>query len=138
MSLDFEDHYLDVLQNIEAAIVDVYREQPELTDHQVDKALSGLVRVYQAQANPRPVPQLTFKPLEQEVFDAIKFMCDWRLGKLSPEQEEDILLAAVAQEPKTTDDILACLKRIRKSVRLWTKQGGRQGYLSYVTSFFGE
>jgi hypothetical protein len=33
------------------------------------------------------------------------------------------------------DVIIACLKRIRKSVEKWNKQGGRQGYLTFVEQF---
>ena len=29
----------------------------------------------------------------------------------------------------------ACLKRIRKSVQRWNKEGGRQGYLTFVGRF---
>lgn len=32
-------------------------------------------------------------------------------------------------------EIVACLKRLRKSVQFWTKSGGRQGYLNYIVEF---
>jgi hypothetical protein len=32
-------------------------------------------------------------------------------------------------------ELIACLKRLRKSVRFWNEQGGRQGYLNYVREF---
>jgi hypothetical protein len=32
----------------------------------------------------------------------------------------------------TLPEILLCLKRIRSSIRLWNKEGGRQGYLNDV------
>ena len=35
----------------------------------------------------------------------------------------------------TVDEILACLKRLRTSVKRWTKDGGRQGYLTFVDEF---
>jgi hypothetical protein len=38
-------------------------------------------------------------------------------------------------EPKTIDEIIACLKRIRKSINRWNKVGGRQGYLIFVSDF---
>ncbi len=54
----FEDRYFDVLQNIEHAIVSVFHEHTELTDYQVDNALSGLIRVYQAHSRGQPVPRI--------------------------------------------------------------------------------
>lgn len=41
----------------------------------------------------------------------------------------------VGPKPITLDEIVACLKRIRKSIQFWTKEGGRQGYLNYVNGF---
>ncbi len=38
----------------------------------------------------------------------------------------------LSPEPLTHDVILACIKRIRKSVEFWTKEGGRQGYLYFI------
>ncbi len=75
------------------------------------------------------------KPLEQEVFEAVKFMCDWRLGEPQSEDSEMPDLETLGLRPKTLDEIVACLKRIRKSISLWTKQGGRQGYLIFVSNF---
>jgi hypothetical protein len=36
---------------------------------------------------------------------------------------------------KTVDEIILCLKRLRKSVKLWTTDYGRQGYLNYIAQF---
>jgi hypothetical protein len=37
--------------------------------------------------------------------------------------------------PKTVDEIITCLKRIQKSIRRWNKEGGRQGYLNFISEF---
>lgn len=64
-----KERYEDVLQNIEFAIVNVYREHPDLLDSHVD------------------------------------------------------------------EEIVACLKRIRKSVGRWNKRGGRQGCLTFIQQY---
>ena len=46
--MDFEDEYLDVLQNIEFAIVSVYHERPEMLDYDVDVVVAALIKQYQA------------------------------------------------------------------------------------------
>lgn len=130
-----EDHYLDVLQNIEAAIVQVYREHPELADGNVDLALEGLVRLYQAEARGRAAPVLRLRELEQQVYDGVKEMCDWRMHRTRPDPQESDEPVLLPGTPLTVEEIVACLKRIRKSIALWTKQGGRQGYLDYIAQF---
>lgn len=48
--MSVEEEHLDVLQNIEAAIVSVYRDHPEMTDYDVDKAFSALIQTYRSEA----------------------------------------------------------------------------------------
>jgi len=61
-------------------------------------------------------------------------MCEWRLGReeLVSQQDQSEL---INPDPISIDEIITCLQRIRKSIRLWTKQGGRQGYLEFVEPF---
>lgn len=81
-----EEEYLDVLQNIEFAIVSTYRDHREMRDGDVIYAL-------EAAASGR------------------------------------------APEPKRVDEIVLCLKRIRKSVNRWNKSGGQRGYLSFIVQY---
>jgi len=123
------EEHLDILQNIEFAIVSVYRRNRNLTDHNVDMALEALLKKYRVkQAFP---PQ---SPLTLEVFEAAQSMCDWRLGEADLEDDSG-LPADLPLEPVSREIIVACLQRLRKSVRTWTKQGGRQGYLNYIDQF---
>jgi hypothetical protein len=46
-----------------------------------------------------------------------------------PEKGEENLLEVSAE------DMLACFKRLQSSLKLWTKEGGRQGYLNYISRF---
>lgn len=133
MSQNFEEEYQDVLQNIEFAIVSIARENPELADYDVESALDNLIRHYSAKAQDRAV---TLRPLTEErqaIFERVQAICDWRLGETNLETDEGE--APPAMEPLSTEEIVACLKRIRKSVQRWTKQGGRQGYLTFVEQF---
>lgn len=128
-----EEEYLDVLQNIEMAIVGVFRDHPELNDYHVDSALEALGRTYQREkiggqaVLPRP-------GLPREVYDAVKATCEWRLGRENMVDEEG---QPFSIQPLTIDEIQLCLKRLRKSVDTWTKQGGAQGYLKYISQFVG-
>lgn len=134
MPTSLEKKYFDVLQNIEFAIVQTYREQPDLTDAQVDNVLNGLIRVYRAEESGREPPRVKLSELEKALFGGTKAMCDWRLGresmvKVDKKGREE----AVTVDPIEMSEIVACLKRLRRSVSLWSKRGGRQGYLTVVS-----
>ena len=128
-----EEEYKDVLQNIEMAITILYKDHPELNDFHVDSALEALVRTYQREkigggaVLPRP-------GLPKEVYNSVKAVCDWRLGRENMVDEEG---QPMSVEPLAVDEIQACLKRLRKSITTWSKHGGSQGYLKYISQFLG-
>jgi hypothetical protein len=126
----FEDVYLDVLQNIETAIVSVYRELHDLLDYDVDKVLNILWTEYRSEKQGKPAPASKLNENARLVYDRVKHMCEWRLGHLNNEKDQG--WSKVKPEPGTLDEIMDCLKRIRKSVDLWNKRGGRQGYLYFI------
>jgi hypothetical protein len=130
----FEEQYLDVLHNIESGITLVYRRQPELVDFDVDNALNALVRHYGAEIQQRAAPPARLTPLAQAVYDSVLVMCEWRLGRAEMGPAKGGAMIPMP-EPITTDEIVACLKRIRKSVQRWTKEGGRRGYLTFIEDY---
>ena len=132
-----EEEYLDVLQNIEFAIVSVYREKHDLLDYDVDKVLNLLWTEYRNEKQDRtaPAPQLGVNA--QLVYARVKSMCEWRLGRQNLEEKKDGQPVEMGIKPLTLDEIMACLKRIRKSIELWTKRGGRQGYLYFIDNNIG-
>jgi hypothetical protein len=123
-----EDEYLDVLQNIEFGIMQVYRETPDLIDAEVANAVDALVRIYEAEAQGKTVSSRPIRGITKQVMTAIQDMCEIRLGRAESPFEESM-------PSVTPTEIVACLKRIRASIKLWTGQGGRQGYLNYVQQF---
>lgn len=137
MELKFEEKYQDVLQNIEFAITTIYREHPELTDFYVMQALDALIRVYDAEAKGRSAPNSRLEPLEQDIYNSVKAMCEWRMGREEVLDKDDNPVSPFSSEDgaKTLAEILACLKRIRKSVTMWNKAHGRRGYLNFVKQF---
>ena len=130
----FEEEYLDVLQNIEFGIVKVYRQQPEMTDWDALDAIEALIRSYTAEARGRSRPKFRYSDLSKLVFECVETVCEWRLGREQLLADDD-KPPNVTMEPKTMGEIINCLKRIRKSIRLWNKEGGRQGYLHFVSEF---
>lgn len=131
----FVDRYLDVLQNIEAGIVMVYRRHPEMTDWQALSAVEALIRGYQAEARGRSFVPPSLDPLAQEVYDVVRVMCEWRLGRGAEFVDEEGHTVEIAPEPISLDEIVACLKRIRRSINRWTKERGRRGYLTFIEPY---
>ncbi len=134
MAEKFEEQYQDALQNIEFALVQVYRAHPEMTDWDARDAMEALIRTYQAEARGHAMPVLKLKPLAQESYDSVKAMCEWRLGRREMLDENKHPLD-LPLTPMALDEIIACLKRIQRSIEKWQKHGGRRGYFDFVQQF---
>jgi hypothetical protein len=130
----FEDKYLDVLQNIEFGIVRIYQERRELTDWDASEAIQALIHHYTAEARGRSEPHTRLTELGQEVYESVATMCEFRLGRAELSTQEGQPLDQNMQ-PKSLDEIIACLKRVQKSIRRWHKQAGRRGYLDFVSQY---
>lgn len=131
------EQFHDVLQNIEAAILEAYGDEPDLLDLDVIDALDALIRRYVAEDQGRTPPASRLSARAARVVEAAGRMCEWRLGRLALEDIVDD--AVIPPHPlKTVAEIVVCLKRLRKSVNIWNEEGGRQGYLDYVSEFFNQ
>jgi hypothetical protein len=132
--MDVAKDYLDIMQNIEFAIMSVYRDNPLLVDFDVEAAINALISLYHAQPQGHEPRRPNLNERATLVYERVQAMCDWRLGRedfVTADGSEDV----PPPEPVTLDVIVACLKRIRKSVQRWNKEGGRQGYLTFVGRF---
>ena len=126
-----EDEFFDVLQNLEWAIVNEFRQDPSILDLDARDAAHALVRHYEAESESRSAPGARLSDRARRIFGAVRPICEWRLGRApapdkSPYELDKTLTAA---------ELVLCLKRIRKSIDYWTKEGGRQGYLNYVSEY---
>jgi hypothetical protein len=131
----FEDKYLDVLQNIEMAIVGVYRNNRQLLDYDVDRILELLWTEYRNEVSGKKIAMPALNENAQMIYDRVRQVCEWRLGRSNDIKTKGWLQAK--PEPISVDEIMDCLKRIRKSVKLWNREGGRQGYLYFIDNNIG-
>jgi len=129
-----EEEYLDVLQNIEFAIVSTYRDHPEMVDGHVIWALEAVLGSYRAEMAGRTPEEFSASPAEADLYRAIRNMCEWRLGRLHPDDANAADLGP-APEPVTPNEIMLCLKRILKSVNRWNRTGGQRGYLTFIVQY---
>jgi hypothetical protein len=132
---EFTDRYFGVLGSLESQIVGAYRKSPDLTDYEVGTALDALIKDYRGEAigHAHKPPQ---NASAKSVYDGVELICELFLGRAEIEAEQEKSPKKLPEEALlTADEIVACLKRIRKSVDYWTREGGRQGYLEYVKNF---
>jgi hypothetical protein len=128
--MKFEEQYEDVLQNIEAVIVEAYKADQSMLDYNVMRALQAAIEDYKAENLHRLPKPASLDEKDKEIYKSVRQICEWRLGRVAAEPGED-----PAPPPISVDEILQCLKRILKSVEFWNREHGRQGYLNYIQSF---
>jgi len=128
--LKFAEEYSDILRTIEVAIVVFHNDYPDLLDYDVEAALDVLIAGYTADLRGRTYSTPPLSELRKGLKNDLLLMCEWRLGRAS-------LLAEADPAPRivSAEEIIACLGRIRRSVRKWTKEGGRQGYLRFIRQY---
>jgi hypothetical protein len=129
--MGIEDKHLDVLQNIEFAIVSIYKKHGDLRDSSVMRSLDALIEWYRADARGHTPKEPRLPEKEALIFEQVKLMCEIRLGR----EEVTAELESLSAGAKTVDDILACLRKIRRSADKWNKRGGKQGYLQFVSTY---
>lgn len=125
-----DDRNLDVLQNIEFGIVEVYRADRALLDYDVKDALDALVRHYHAEEEQRTPPELRLGDRALRVFQAVQPICEWRLGRAPRRGEHGLPESGIP-----VDELVGCLRKIQKSVPRWSERNGRQGYLKFVSEY---
>ncbi len=127
MPTEFEDKYLDVLQNIEAALLLTVIDHPELSDHDMLRITEQTLTYYKSQQKGNlAIAQSKLTDIHQDIFERVFSIWEWRLGRLPLPNKE------VTCSPITIEELLLCLKRIEKSIKFWTKQGGRKGYITFA------
>jgi hypothetical protein len=130
---DLTDEYQGIFMTIELEVVNTYRNNPELVDHNVDKVYEGLHRTFEKELQGKNPPRLRLNDLEEALHDRLTGLCEIFLGdgELKNEDGEDIDLP---MEPISKEVIVKILKRLRSSIKTWSSYG-RRGYLEYISRF---
>lgn len=119
--IKLEETFEDEFRAIESSIIGIYRNNPELVDSQVERAVNASIGLHNAALKGVTPKQHSLSGLELEVFESMQ-----QLNSSFLQGEPAIM---------TVNELLGCLKRLRKSVQRWNKQLGRQGYLTFVSQF---
>ena len=128
--MPLHEDYSDVLRNLEISIVDLFRRNPEMTDYVALRAYEAAYQRYRAEQRGHPPKPAGLTGLDAAVCEAVCAICEFRLGRdPGPDPQGPPV------EPISAEEIVACLRRLMRSVKLHTERAGRQGYLNYVAHF---
>ena len=116
--MKLEEEYLDQFNAIEFAIVDVFHKNPSLLDSEVDRALEHCVRHYKSKLMGRDAPEHKLTGLDLNIFESVMSQAN-----------------GLINDEFTTEILIQCLKRLRKSINRWSGQGGIQGYLKFIDNY---
>jgi hypothetical protein len=132
-----EEKHMPILQLLESTLATFYRATPTLTDYDVAEAYDALAKVYKAETTGRAKPEMKLKGKSEGVYQHLHAVAEIFLGRTEKLIEEDTGEAVALEELIATsaEDMLECFKRLQSSLKLWTKEGGRQGYLIYISQF---
>jgi hypothetical protein len=129
--MKFGEENLDVLQNLEFAIVQVWRACPEMTDYTALNAYEAARQLYRAELRGHVPKAPTLHGLDATAFEAVKQICEFRLGRHpGPPSEEQIPVT-----PISVEKLVDCLQSLIKSVERHTRHDGRKGYLKFLDGF---
>ncbi len=128
-----QEELLDVMQNIEFAIVSVYGRDSDLLDSHVMRALDNVINIYRAESRGHTPKEHKLAGKEADVAGSVQVICEARIGRAEVINEKGKKIKLGTNN--TVDEILTCLRKIRKSVDKWNKRHGQQGYLEFVSQF---
>lgn len=90
----------------------------------------ALVRHYHAEEEQRTPPEMSLGERALRVFRSVQKMCEWRLGRSSFPGETEM-----PESGLPVPELVRCLREIQKSIPRWSRQGGRKGYLDFVSQY---
>ncbi|OHB68651.1 MAG: hypothetical protein A2Y77_15840 [Planctomycetes bacterium RBG_13_62_9] len=132
--MGMEEKYLDVLQNIEYTIVATYHRHADMTDYEVIRVLEAVIDGYKAETLGRPPREYAPQDMEAELYQAVRDVCQWRLGRAEA-PPAGTKRAGPAPQPVTVETMILCLKQILRSVVKSNRSGGRTGYLDFIVQY---
>jgi hypothetical protein len=134
IALSNDERYIEIIYTLERNNVEFYQEHPDLLDAHVEAAINHLMRVYRAETQGKQAPKQRMKGISLDLAETLEAVCELYRGRAQVEPQKGPR-SELELPVRTPEDITASLKKIKSSIKTWSKQSGRQGYLNYVTEF---
>jgi hypothetical protein len=114
-------------------LIDSYaRTDESVIDFHVLEAIEATRRLFAAEAQGRAFQPRLGDERVRELFVGLRGASEVLLGRTSADIDDR------RTEPSdhiSLDTLVVCLKQLERSVKLWSEQGGRKGYLLYIRQF---
>lgn len=123
---DIPEQFESQLLLIELAVMRVFDEQPDLTDAQVDSVYEELSRRYRAEATAHEFKASDLDGIRAVLHNEVLPITELLVGRPANMASADTISA---------EEMRLCLNRLRASIKRWSREGGRQGYLNYLTNY---
>jgi hypothetical protein len=128
--MHWADDKLNILENLEFSVAEVWRGNPKMSDYNALRAYEAAFQFYRAESRGHVPKTPTLSGLDEETFAALKTVCEYELGRA-----ERPAKAPKSVPPISLDLLAECLRELAKSTERHTKEGGRQGYLTFIDRF---
>ncbi len=129
-----EEKFENQMLNIEMQVVTVANADSRLSDFQVEKVYNAFVRKYKALLMGREAKEVSLPSPAGDLYELIEVVCNLFTEDDDLFEKNDFL-QDINFERLSYQDMLDIFKRLRKSLRTWTKRGGSQGYIYYISQF---
>ena len=110
--MKWSDDNLDVLQNLEFSVAQIWRAHPEMTDYAALRAYEAAFKLYREQLRGHTAKPPTLNGLDAAAFEAVAAICEFRLGRRAGPADD---LAGVPPVP--LEKLVACLRELTKLLR---------------------
>lgn len=128
--MNWSENDLVVLEDLETTVARIWRAHPEMSDYVAQRAYEAAFQFYRAEFRGHTPKPPSLGGLDGTTFDAIKAVCEFRLGRgPSPIDKPH------AAEPVSVEHLVNYLRQLVKSVERHTAIDGRQGYLHFIDHY---
>src|SRR5881296_3607098 len=79
--MNWTNDNMDVLQNLEFVVVEIWRAHPEMTDYVAARAYEAAFQLYRSELRGHQPKPANLTGLDAIAFESLRAMCDFRLGR---------------------------------------------------------
>jgi len=114
-------------------LIDSYaRSDESVIDLHVLEAIEACRRLFAAEADGRTFQPRLGDERVRQLFAGLRGASEMLLGRESPDIHDR---RTERSDHISIDTLIKCLKQLERSVKLWSEEGGRKGYLLYIRRF---
>jgi hypothetical protein len=122
----------DVLYQIELTVLREWTRDPSLIDLEVADVFDALARRYALEERGQSAKPFRLGPKAERLYEVVLEISEAQAGRRSPPEETTHIPFRTDVSPS---ELATSFKRLSRSVATWSKRGGRQGYLEYISEF---